>query len=363
MKDVPITRWGFISPERAARQRELDIKAQIQSLIEGAQNEYERQAKTPEMPRIEEQQQLRQAGETAAPLTEERCDSAQECVAEGDSRAKVRIEDVLSLAAAKIGKEIGADAIISLERKQSGKADQPVLVSVFRKSSPDGLAWEKMAYQTNMKQLMPGSIAPIKELLMEGINRRIIRKGERVVCVEDESLGLGYKGQLFIFDVDQVFFNISTMHLTENLDSQSVEHVIKLAMEIAQEGREGRRIGTAFIIGNSEELSGSLRQMIINPFLGYPEEKRRIADPELRETIKNYAQLDGVFVINDKGIIESAGSYINVDAADLHLPGYGTRHRNCCALTKHLQCIAIVVSQSGGKVTIFKDGRIAMRLN
>lgn len=284
---------------------------------------------------------------------------------------KKRIEEVIGLAAAKIARDIGSDCVVSIEKiekkesKEDDKEHARVLVSIFRKQineEEDKAKWEKLVYETRMNRVMSGTVAPIKDLLMEAVNKKYIQKGERVVCVEDESLGMGYKGLLFIFDVDQIFFNISTMKLAENLDSEAIEAIINIALEISNEGREGRKVGTAFVVGNIAEISPYVKQMIINPFSGVPEEMRKVTDPEIKETVKEFAQLDGVFILSDKGIIHSAGTYINVDGSDVVLPGYGTRHRCSCALTKRTSAIVIVVSESGGRVTVFKDGKISMRL-
>jgi len=201
---------------------------------------------------------------------------------------------------------------------------------------------------------------PIKKVLIEAINEKYIEKGERVVCTEDESMGTGYKGILFIFDVDKIFFNISRHHLTENISSNIIETIINICSEIALEGREGKKIGTAFIIGNPSDLSKYSRQLIINPFSGLEE---KITDPNIKETIKEFAQLDGVFIIDTEGTIISTGTYLNVDDSDIELPsGFGTRHRNCAAITKQTDAIAIVISESGGIVRVLKDGRIVMKI-
>ena len=293
-------------------------------------------------------------------------------------RSGVALDVVVGNAAASIAKEIGASCIISIERKNSHEPKNSngenhsidseqkdenyftVQVSIFKKAKN---GYERVEYKTRMRKVMSGSIVPVKELLMEAINRKYIRKGDRVVCVEDESLGMGYKALLLIFDVDKIFFNISTLNLAEHISPEVIESAINVGLEIGKEGREGRKVGTAFIIGNPDELKKYTKQMIINPFLGYPEEMRNITDPNMKETLKNYAQLDGVFLVSDKGVIMTAGAYLNVDGNCVELPsGYGTRHRCSAAMTKTCDCIAIVISESGGLLSIFKGGRVMMKL-
>lgn len=276
------------------------------------------------------------------------------------------IEESIGHAATKIAKDINASSIISIERVEKDTYEETpyhldVKVTVFKKIKKD--VYRKSEYETKIRKLESGSVAPVKELLMEGINKNYINKGDRVVCVQDESMGTGYKGLLFIFDVDRIFFDISTHNLAQNAPSDVVETIINIALEIAREGREGRKIGTAFIIGDRAEISKYIRQLIINPFAGYSDQSRKITDPLIRETIKEFAQLDGAFVIDNSGTIITTGAYIDIEAKDVDLPpGFGTRHRNCSALTKETNAIAVVVSESGGIVRVFKEGRITMKL-
>ncbi len=274
-----------------------------------------------------------------------------------------QIEEIIGQAAARIAQDIGANCVTSIERKGIDIVDRDhliVQVSIFRKFGEGN--FKKVEYQTKMRKVMSGSVVPIKELLMEAVNKKYISKGDRIVCVEDESLGMGYKGLLFIFDVDKIFFNISNLNLASNISAEVLEATINIAIEISKEGREGKKIGTAFIIGAKEELDKYTKQMIMNPFSGYPEEYRKITELNMNGTIKEFAQLDGVFVIDQSGLILSAGTYINVDASSIELPGYGTRHRCSAAITKACSAIAVVVSESGGIISIFKNGKLVVKL-
>jgi diadenylate cyclase len=273
------------------------------------------------------------------------------------------IEQAIGTAATKIAKEINSDSIISIERIEKEEYDEDNLdikVSIFKRLQPK--IFKKIEYKTKTRKLDTGSIIPVKEILMEAITKDYIKKGERVVCIEDGSMGTGYKGVLFIFDVDEVFFKIGKQNISEHINSEVIEAALSIALEISHEGREGKRIGTAFIIGNISELNKYLKQLIINPFKNL-DEKIKITDPSIKETIKEFSQLDGVFVIDEEGYIISTGTYIDINFLETNLPeGFGTKHRSCAALTKETDAIAIVVSESGGKVRILKDGRIAVKV-
>lgn len=276
------------------------------------------------------------------------------------------VEELIGKAAARLSRDVGADCVVSIEKAQKEAQDYSLMyvkAAIFKKTAKN--VYTKLSYNTKMRKQIGGSTLPVKELLMEAVNRHFVNKGERIVCVADESLGMGYKGLIFVIDVDKVFFSISIHNLAEKISSDVLEAVLNIALEIVNEGREGRKIGTAFIVGDAGEMSKHARQLIINPFQNYPAELRQITDPDLKETIKGFAQLDGAFFIDQNGTVLSAGTHINLDVGSAQvegLEGFGTRHRYSAAITKLTSSIAVVVSESGGTVRVFKDGRMVMKL-
>ncbi|MBI2142519.1 DNA integrity scanning protein DisA nucleotide-binding domain protein [Candidatus Woesearchaeota archaeon] len=85
----------------------------------------------------------------------------------------------------------------------------------------------------------------------------------------------------------------------------------------------------------------------------------------MKETVKNLAQLDGVFLIDEGGTILTAAAYLNIDQNGIDLPelqGFGTRHRCTAAVTKLTDAIGVVVSSSGGTVRVFKEGKAVLKL-
>ncbi len=137
-----------------------------------------------------------------------------------------------------------------------------------------------------------------------------------------------------------------------------IRAVIAIACQIAAEGREGKPVGTAFIVGDSKAVLKRSRQLILNPVLGHPREELSIANPHMNEYFKELAQLDGAFVISDDGIVEAAGRYISIDTSGVVLPkGLGTRHVSTAAITAVTNALGVVVSESGGGIRIYVDGR------
>lgn len=141
-----------------------------------------------------------------------------------------------------------------------------------------------------------------------------------------------------------------------NIDT--LERVLSLSMEIAREGREGRKIGTMFVIADTEKTLKHSRPLILDPLYGHPESKKRLDDPNMRETVKELAQLDGAFIVSDEGVVVSACRYINATSEGIHLPlGLGTRHIAAASITRTTDAVAVVVSESS-MVRIFDNGEI-----
>jgi len=141
-----------------------------------------------------------------------------------------------------------------------------------------------------------------------------------------------------------------------------LEQAILSAAELAREGREGRKIGTMFIIGDEEATLKESHPLILDPLQGHPPEVKKNYDFNMRETAKELSQLDGAFIISADGTILSAARYINADSTGINLPlGLGARHVAAAALTRATRSVAVVVSLSS-VVRIFYQGQIVAEI-
>ncbi|MDQ3964894.1 MAG: diadenylate cyclase [Actinomycetota bacterium] len=146
------------------------------------------------------------------------------------------------------------------------------------------------------------------------------------------------------------------------VNTRVLEQTITLAVEIAREGREGRKIGTLFVIGDSEAVLRSSRPLILDPLYGHPDESKRIDDPNIRETLKELAQLDGAFVVSNDGVVLSATRYIDTVSDALNVPlGLGSRHMAAASVSKRTGAVAVVVSESS-MVRMFDDGELVSEI-
>jgi DNA integrity scanning protein DisA with diadenylate cyclase activity len=151
----------------------------------------------------------------------------------------------------------------------------------------------------------------------------------------------------------EVFEDICSQR--REVNSRVLEQTVALAVEIAREGREGRKIGTLFVVGDSEEVLKHSKPLILDPLYGHPDESKRIDDPGVRETLKELAQLDGAFVV-------SAARYIDATSDEVNIPlGLGSRHLAGASVSRHSDAVAVVVSESS-MVRMIDDGELVSEI-
>jgi DNA integrity scanning protein DisA with diadenylate cyclase activity len=150
----------------------------------------------------------------------------------------------------------------------------------------------------------------------------------------------------------------SILRQVTDYDSEVLESLIQLAVEIAREGREGRRVGTLFTLGDENAVLARSRALILDPLLGHSEASRHVNNLNLRGTIKELAQLDGGFVVSYEGIVLSACRYLDAVAAQVDLPlGFGSRHIAAANMSAVTKAVGIVVSESS-VVRLFCHGQL-----
>jgi len=203
----------------------------------------------------------------------------------------------------------------------------------------------------------------LRNITIKAIDLKFIRKESRAAFVFDKNLGTEYSFGVVVLEVSRILYRIARFKLSEFMDNELVlEKILKIAQEIKSEGREGKMVGTMFLIGDISELSPYLKPLVLNPFYGYPEEMRDLLSVDLGETIKEYAQLDGAFIVSSKGIVESAGTYVDVNTAGVKkYYGWGTKHLTAAAITTHTKSIVVLVSESGNVIKIFKHGKLILK--
>lgn len=205
----------------------------------------------------------------------------------------------------------------------------------------------------------------IKYAFLRGVLQGIIRADSKTVCV----IGPAEKCHLDTIAVHDLAhswseeFPFDVGSLVSNPAFYTVMAVVDIALDIGALGREGKSVGTTFVIGDEADVLKNSHQAVFNPFRGYSRKERMITLPEVVESVKELAKLDGAIIISSGGVVEAAGRMLDARSViSKKLRGLGARHRSAAGITKITDSIAIVVSESTGRVTICEGGRIIATL-
>ncbi len=205
----------------------------------------------------------------------------------------------------------------------------------------------------------------IKIAVMMAVSKNLLKQGDRIVCLSGVPK-FDTLDTIMMMEVgkeSEIVTSTEISGFTREVNTEVFDTLIRLAVEIANEGREGKPVGTTFVLGDTAIVKAHIRQLILNPFKGYPEKKRQILDPRIRETIKEFSSIDGAFIIRRDGVIETAGAFLETQLLAEDLPqGLGARHYSAAAITTATKAIAITISESTGTVRIFKRGKIIMEI-
>jgi len=172
--------------------------------------------------------------------------------------------------------------------------------------------------------------------------------------------------------------SVSVINLGEHLDRltgrdlrqletrvplDTLKLVVDLAVEIGREGREGKPVGTMFVVGDTRRVLAHSHPVGFDPVRGYGRKERNLDDPRVREGIKEIAQMDGAIIVSSDGTVEAACRYIDAPATTVTLSkGLGSRHWAAAAISRATKAVAVTVSQSNGTVRIFQNGEVMLRI-
>jgi diadenylate cyclase len=152
-------------------------------------------------------------------------------------------------------------------------------------------------------------------------------------------------------------------HKSERAVTRHLAKLLEIALRFAREGREGLSIGTTFVLGDRTTLAPYLRQLILNPLKGHAQATRSIHNPEVLETLRELSAMDGAFIISRRGVVASAGTYLNAPVGRGRLsPGLGARHAAALAITTVTDATAVVISASSGTVSVYDGGETVLEL-
>ena len=205
----------------------------------------------------------------------------------------------------------------------------------------------------------------LTQALLEAVADDVLPPGAKVVAL--------YSG----FEPDRID-SVSVINLGEHLDRltgrdlrkletrvplDTLKIVVDLAVDVGREGREGKAVGTMFVVGDSRKVLANSHPAGFDPVRGYARKERNLDDPRVREGVKEIAQLDGAIIVASDGAVEAACRYVDASAATITLSkGLGARHWAAAAISRATKAVAVTVSESNGTVRIFQNGEVMLRI-
>src|SRR4029077_1939172 len=197
-------------------------------------------------------------------------------------------------------------------RLRQASGSHPVLLAGDTAETLEGVAEGDFA--TILLHMPPE--APVYERLtqslLEAVARDLLPPGASVVAVYSgfeptviDSLSIirlgEHLGQLTVRDLRQ---------LKTRIPLDTLKTAVDLAVDIGREGREGKPVGTIFVVGDHRKVLGLCRPMGFDPLKGYSRAERHLADSKVREGIKEIAQLDGAFIVSSDGTVVAGAQQI-----------------------------------------------------
>jgi DNA integrity scanning protein DisA with diadenylate cyclase activity len=209
-------------------------------------------------------------------------------------------------------------------------------------------------------------IGQVKIAVFLALSRSLIQQGDRVVFLSGVATSKTLD-TIIVTEVGreyEIFASGADLMTSSAILPEVIERVVDIASELGSEGREGRPVGAMFVIGDTDHVLPLTRQLVLNPFKGYPPQERNVLDSSLEETVKELATLDGAFILQGDGVMETCGAYVRTTSQpEYELPrGLGARHHAAAAITAVTDSIAVTVSESTGSITIFRSGRIVTEI-
>jgi DNA integrity scanning protein DisA with diadenylate cyclase activity len=274
-------------------------------------------------------------------------------------------------AAATLSRALNADALLVLlegpidwKRLQIHADGQKLLVAADFAAQVEG-AQEAGLPTVVLKMPDAPTHEKLTQALLEAVADDMLTAGAQVVAVYGGFEG-GTIDSISLIHLDEHLGQLTSRDLRQletRVPLDTLKTVVDMAVEIGREGREGKPVGTLFVVGDARKVLKSSHPVGFDPVKGYNRRERNLDDPRVREGIKEIAQLDGAIVVSADGYVEASARYIDAPADNITLPkGLGARHWAAAAISRKTNAVAVAVSESNGTVRIFQNGEVTLRI-
>ncbi|MBN2033710.1 MAG: diadenylate cyclase [Deltaproteobacteria bacterium] len=284
-----------------------------------------------------------------------------------DKMAPSRWTNIVVKEAILIAKKIGADILLfymdstkDLTPFEKVRSEMKLILLTKRKE-----CFEKSSDLDIQAVLLPdvqlSRVGYLKIGILSAISKGLLKSGDVIVCVGGVP-EQGFMDTIMLIEVSlesELFSSGVKDSFPPEMRPEVFLTLLGIVLELAYEGREGKPVGSILVLGDHEKVLSMSTQLVFNPFKGHPEEALNINQPQLKESLKEFSSIDGAFVIREDGVVLAAGRYLNAAYHGEALPqGLGTRHTAAAAITQVTDSVAFVISESTGRVTIFRGGKI-----
>lgn len=273
--------------------------------------------------------------------------------------------------ASQLSKREDADALLFLlesstdwEKLRSTTGKQHVLVASDR---PSYLAKaEEFGFDTIELNIPDSPVYErLTQSLLEAVAEDLIAPQSCIVALYS-GFEAGTIDSISVIRLDEHLGRL-TVHDLRQLDTkiptETLKTAVDLAVAIGREGREGKPVGTLFVVGEHRKVLKHCHPLGFDPVRGYGPNERLLTDNKVRESIKEIAQLDGALIVSSDGTVVAACQYVSAPAAEISLSkGLGARHWAAAAISRETKAIAITVSESNGTVRLFQNGEVMLRI-
>jgi DNA integrity scanning protein DisA with diadenylate cyclase activity len=276
-------------------------------------------------------------------------------------------------AAMELAKDRGADALLlllegSTDWKRVAElvqgSEKPTIVAVDSRGDLEGAAEAGLLPVALNKEKAP-MLERLQHALLEAAADELIKINGEVVAVYS-GFQQGRLDSISHLQLDERMRRLTTRDLQmleSSVPLKTVKAVVDLAVQIGREGREGKPVGTLFVVGDTRRVLEHAKDSGVDPFRGYNRKHRNLLDAKVQDDAKEVAQLDGAFIVSSDGVIERSRQMLEVSHEDLTMTkGLGARHWAAAAISRKTKAISVVVSQSTGTVRLYQHGHLVMRI-
>ncbi len=273
--------------------------------------------------------------------------------------------------AVRMSKDESVDAMLLLldgptdwEELRGLAGKHPVLIAVEKPEHGAGAA--EFEFPVVVLKMGDASVQEqLGQALLEGVAADLLSTGARVLAVYS-GYEAGSIDSLSFINLDEHLGRLTVRDLRRletSVPLDTLRIVVDLAVEIGRDGREGKTVGTLFVVGDHRSVAKHCHPVGFDPVKGYNRRDRNLDDPKVREGVKEVAQLDGAFIVSADGTVEAGVQHVAAPADGITLSkGLGARHWAAAAISRATNAVAVSVSESNGTVRVFQNGEVMLRI-